>query len=65
MTNLSAKVDTLMASLQEKINTYNETTVTLEKTKEEIIALQGAINAIKELQAEEEGSAAVTPDVVS
>ena len=54
-----------MASLQEKINTYNETTAALEKTKEEIIALQGAINAIKELQAEEEGSTAVTPDVVS
>jgi peptidoglycan hydrolase CwlO-like protein len=50
MTAIDAKVDSLMANLQEKINTYNETVVALEKTKEEIISLQGAINALKEFK---------------
>ena len=53
-----------MVDLQGKINTYNETAATLEKTKEEIIALQGAINALKELQSEEVATPVIA-DVVS
>jgi len=64
MTAIASKVESLMADLQGKINTYNETAATLEKTKEEIIALQGAINALKELQSEEVATPVIA-DVVS
>jgi hypothetical protein len=53
MTTIDAKVASLMADLQDKVNTYNETAVALEKTKEEIISLQGAINALKEFKSED------------
>ena len=64
MTTIASKVESLMVDLQGKINTYNETAATLEKTKEEIIALQGAINALKELQSEEVATPVIA-DVVS
>jgi hypothetical protein len=57
MSVLTEKVDALMAELQTKVEEYNQLGVSLEKTKEEIIALQGALNALKEVQAAEAGEA--------
>jgi hypothetical protein len=66
MTAIATKVESLLSTLQSKINAYNETAATLEKTKEEILSLQGAINALKELQSEEEQEvSAVQAEVVS
>ena len=53
MSALTEKVDALMADLQTKVEEYNQLGAALEKTKEEIIALQGALNALKEVQAAE------------
>ena len=57
MSALTEKVDVLMAELQTKVDEYNQFGVALEKTKEEIISLQGALNALKEVQAAEGGEA--------
>jgi hypothetical protein len=57
MSALTEKVDALMAELQTKVDEYNQFGVALEKTKEEIISLQGALNALKEVQAAEGGEA--------
>ena len=57
MSALTEKVDALMAELQTKVEEYNQFGAALEKTKEEIIALQGALNALKEVQAAEAGEA--------
>ena len=57
MSALTEKVDALMAELQTKVDEYNQFGVALEKTKEEIISLQGALNALKEVQAAEGGKA--------
>lgn len=57
MSVLTEKVDALMAELQTKVEEYNQFGSALEKTKEEIIALQGALNALKEVQAAEAGEA--------
>jgi peptidoglycan hydrolase CwlO-like protein len=53
MSALTEKVDALMTELQTKVDEYNQLGAALEKTKEEIIALQGALNALKEVQAAE------------
>jgi len=53
MASIKEKVDSLMQQLQEKVDTYNQASELLAKTKEEIIALQGALNALQELQEEE------------
>jgi hypothetical protein len=53
MSVLTKKVDALMADLQTKVEEYNQIGAALEKTKEEIISLQGALNALKEVQAAE------------
>lgn len=53
MSVLTEKVDALMADLQTKVEEYNQLGAALERTKEEIIALQGALNALKEVQAAE------------
>jgi len=58
MSVLTEKVDALMAELQTKVDEYNQFGAALEKTKEEIISLQGALNALKEVQAAEGGEAA-------
>jgi predicted nucleic acid-binding Zn-ribbon protein len=50
MSALTTKIDALMAELQTKVDEYNQLGASLEKTKEELIALQGALNALKELQ---------------
>jgi peptidoglycan hydrolase CwlO-like protein len=57
MSALTEKVDALMAELQTKVDKYNQLGAALEKTKEEIIALQGALNALKDVQAAEAGEA--------
>lgn len=57
MSVLTKKVDALMADLQTKVEEYNQIGATLEKTKEEIISLQGALNALKEVQAAESDDA--------
>jgi hypothetical protein len=57
MSVLTEKVDALMADLQTKVEEYNQLGASLEKTKEDIIALQGALNALKEVQAAEAGEA--------
>jgi hypothetical protein len=57
MSALTEKVDALMTELQTKVDEYNQFGVALEKTKEEIISLQGALNALKEVQAAEGGEA--------
>ena len=57
MSALTEKVDALMADLQAKVDEYNQLGASLEKTKEEIISLQGALNALKEVQAAESGEA--------
>jgi len=53
MAPIKEKVDSLMQQLQEKVDTYNQASELLAKTKEEIISLQGALNALQELQEEE------------
>ena len=53
MSALTEKVDALMADLQTKVEEYNQLGASLEKTKEDIIAIQGALNALKEVQAAE------------
>jgi hypothetical protein len=50
MSALTTKIAALMAELQTKVDEYNQLGASLEKTKEELIALQGALNALKELQ---------------
>jgi hypothetical protein len=57
MSVLTKKVDALMADLQTKVEEYNQLGASLEKTKEDIIAIQGALNALKEVQAAEAGDA--------
>jgi uncharacterized protein YoxC len=57
MSALTEKVDALMTDLQTKVEEYNQLGAALEKTKEEIIALQGALNALKDVQAAEAGEA--------
>jgi len=57
MSVLTEKVDALMADLQTKVEEYNQLGASLEKTKEDIIAIQGALNALKEVQAAEAGDA--------
>jgi hypothetical protein len=59
MSILTETVDALMADLQAKVEEYNQLGAALEKTKEEIISLQGALNALKKVQAAEAGD--VTP----
>ena len=43
-----------MAELQQAVDTYNQTSETLMQTKEKIISLQGALQALQELQKAEE-----------
>lgn len=57
MSALTEKVDALMADLQTKVGEYNQLGASLEKTKEDIIALQGGLNALKEVQTAEAGDA--------
>jgi uncharacterized membrane protein len=64
MSVLSEKIDALMADLQTKVDEYNQLNTALEKTREAIISLQGALGALKELQDAEGGeSVAVEAEV--
>lgn len=54
MSSLAEKIEASMAELQAAVTKYNETASELEKIKEELFKLQGAVNALKELQAGEE-----------
>ena len=54
MGTIQTKVDSLMAELQQAVDTYNQTSETLMQTKEKIISLQGALQALQELQKAEE-----------
>jgi len=50
MSSLAEKIESSMAELQAAVTKYNETVAQLEKIKEELFKLQGAVNALKELQ---------------
>jgi hypothetical protein len=50
MTSVTQKIDALMQDLQKSVDKYNEANQTLLVCKEEIIALQGALKALKELE---------------
>ena len=50
MSSLAEKIESSMAELQAAVTKYNETAAQLEKIKEELFKLQGAVNALKELQ---------------
>lgn len=50
MSSLAEKIESSMAELQAAVAKYNETVAQLEKIKEELFKLQGAVNALKELQ---------------
>jgi hypothetical protein len=50
MSSLAEKIEFSMAELQAAVTKYNETVAQLEKIKEELFKLQGAVNALKELQ---------------
>jgi hypothetical protein len=53
MSALTKKIDALMSALQTKIEEYNKLVVSLEAVKGEVLSLQGALNALKELQTAE------------
>jgi hypothetical protein len=50
MSSLAEKIESSMAELQAAVTKYNETVAQLEKIKEELFKLQGAVNALKEFQ---------------
>jgi exonuclease VII small subunit len=50
MSSIAEKIESSMAELQAAVTKYNETVAQLEKIKEELFKLQGAVNALKELQ---------------
>lgn len=53
MASVAEKIEGLISELQEAVNEYNKTVELQGALKEKIIATQGAINALKELEAEE------------
>jgi hypothetical protein len=54
MSTIQEKVDSLMTDLQQAVDVYNQASETLAQTKEKIISLQGALQALKELQEAQE-----------
>jgi hypothetical protein len=50
MSSIAEKIESSMAELQAAVTKYNETVAQLEKIKEELFKLQGAVNALKEFQ---------------
>jgi esterase/lipase len=57
MTSVTQKIDALVQDLQKNVDKYNEANQILLVCKEEIIALQGALKVLKELEEEENTSA--------
>jgi hypothetical protein len=58
MANIQEKLDNLHKELEASVNTYNEAFNTVNVTKEKIIALQGAMQALRDLVEEENVDAA-------
>lgn len=54
MPSLQEKLDACYQELQEVVEQHNKAVEVQNAAKEKAIALQGAINALKELQSEEE-----------
>jgi flagellar capping protein FliD len=57
MSALTEKIDASMSALQTKVEEYNKLVVSLEAVKGEVLSLQGALNALKEVQAAESDEA--------
>jgi exonuclease VII small subunit len=51
--SIQTKLETLTADLQQAVNTYNQAAETLAVTKDQILSLQGAIQALQDLTKEE------------
>jgi exonuclease VII small subunit len=62
MANIQEKLDNLYKELETSVNTYNEALGTVNSTKEKIIALQGAMQALRDLL--EEGNVEAAHAVV-
>jgi exonuclease VII small subunit len=58
MANIQEKLNNLYKELETSVNTYNEALGTVNSTKEKIIALQGAMQALRDLVEEENVEAA-------
>jgi exonuclease VII small subunit len=58
MANIQEKLDNLHKELETSVNTYNEALNTVNATKEKIIALQGAMQVLRDLVEEENVEAA-------
>lgn len=56
MTSIQEKIDSLYKELEEVVEQHNQALQVQNAAKEKAISLQGALNALKELQEEEEES---------
>ena len=58
MASIQEKIDVLYKELEEVVEQHNQALQVQNGAKEKAISLQGAINALKELQEEEDSSGA-------
>ena len=62
MANIQEKIQSLYAELEATVEKYNEALGVVNVSKEKIIALQGALEALRSLQ--EEDNIAASPAIV-
>jgi small-conductance mechanosensitive channel len=58
MASIQEKIDSLYKELEEVVEQHNQALQVQNAAKEKAISLQGALNALKELQEEEESTGA-------